>query len=467
MANNQGNPASSSLKKCQITSQLVQFIEGKDGGTYQIHMPGLSFLLYPFYYLDRHYLSPHARLHPEFPTRLTATSTAVLGMYTLWGLLIFRLVKGYVGRPGHSWVLAITAVMTIPVAPFNFQFYPEVPAGIIIILLCHSILSVSRGSVGLAVLLGLLGGFLPWLHVRLLLVSLVLVVGLAARSRENRSAAAAVLAGYTSVLASLGLYFYHITGSPLPTSMYAAIGGTVLDLGGMPPGLFGFMFDRVFGILPHAPVYALAFLGLAPLIRERRKEAMFICLAAAAVVGPAAAHTPWAGGASTPARLVVSVVPLLVIPIAYAMKRFKTSRLFWVVAGLLWVVSLRNAFVFNSYLARGDLRLSDSSVSGWSTTLMFPSIMGISTAEMLTSPSVLIWIGCAIAGLVAPYVVAGFARGRSRPADGVSAYTAPLGNCSRRSNHRRWAAQPIEPWLRPSIAASDSRSEGVGDCPFL
>ena len=52
LTNNQGNPASSSLKKCQITSQLVHFTDGQglynftnlEAGTYSVTftLPGFS-----------------------------------------------------------------------------------------------------------------------------------------------------------------------------------------------------------------------------------------------------------------------------------------------------------------------------------------------------------------------------------------------------------------------------------------
>lgn len=353
------------------------FVIGKDGGTYQLHTPGLPFVLYPLYYIDRQYLENEAGYLKQLPKRLTCTNAGVLGLYTLLGLAIFRLLARYTGNRLLSWFLALTTLITLPVAPFNFQYYPEVAAGLAIVLLCHAVLFESGREGRHGLLYGVLAGWLPWLHVRFLAVSLVCAGGFMLASRQATRRVVTFAVGYGGCLALLGLYVYHITGSPLPNAMFEVMPQRHFGLANIPFGIAGFLLDRDFGILPFSPIYFLAFLGLRPLLVERRREAGFICLVAGALVLLAAAFREWQSGSSTPSRMIVAVTPFAALALAHAFQRFGGGRVFKVVAALLWVVSVDVAYAYNSHLQRPSLVFADDSFSGWKPTLLFPSIVRI------------------------------------------------------------------------------------------
>ena len=230
--------------------QGSSFVKGKDGNRYQVHTPGLSFVLYPFYYLDRQYLTDEAGYPNELPKRLTSTSAGVLALYALSAMVMFRLLARYTGNPPLSWFLALTTLVTIPAAPFNFQYYPEVAAGVVIVTLCYAVLFGSEGRPGHAFLHGVLAGFLAWLHVRFLPVSMICAGGFAVAFRHSPRRVAAFAAGYFSCLALLGLYFYYITGSMLPSAMFDVMPSEGFHLRGIPLGIAGFMLDRGYGVLP-------------------------------------------------------------------------------------------------------------------------------------------------------------------------------------------------------------------------
>jgi hypothetical protein len=353
------------------------FIKGKDGGIYQLQMPALATLLYPFYYVDRVYLNTESGSRNEFPKRLLVTGTAVLALYVLWGAVIYRFLVRYTGRPLLSWALALTGLTTIPIAPFNFQYYPEVAAGIIVWTALYVALFGRDRPPRAAFVHGVLLGLLPWLHVRFLIVSLVCASAFLIRLPHNLRTRMAFAAGYLSLLGLLGTYFYDVTGSVLPTAMYALSGHGRLDIPGIRNGLAGLMLDRTYGILPYSPIYVLAFLGLWPVLSCRQRGTTWLWIVAGSLVLLAAAYVPWFAGSSTPARLIVAVVPFALLPLAHAFLLFGKNRIFAVVAGLLLVVSIHNAFAYNAHLNRAALlTMTDESISGWKSVLLFPTFLG-------------------------------------------------------------------------------------------
>ncbi len=78
------------------------FLRGKDGGVYHKHQPGLSFLLCPAYFLDRHMSGVPYR--SDWPSQLRAVNTFFLVAYLAWALFILGVLLrlGYT-RPISPW----------------------------------------------------------------------------------------------------------------------------------------------------------------------------------------------------------------------------------------------------------------------------------------------------------------------------------------------------------------------------
>ena len=83
------------------TSQGGWFVDGKRGGVYQVHNPGISLLLFPGYLVDR--ALSHTQLwHSQFPTDLYATGGIVLLLYVAWGSGALGLAFGIAGFAGFN-----------------------------------------------------------------------------------------------------------------------------------------------------------------------------------------------------------------------------------------------------------------------------------------------------------------------------------------------------------------------------
>ena len=159
----------------RAVAQPNWFLTGKNGALYEVHQPGLSLLLFPGYYLDRHFLSIAPGYQHEFPADLYMTTGTLLLLYGLCGVALFRLLRHVIGHDGGAAVLGLVGVLTLPTTAFPFQIYPEIPAALIVltvttVLLCHR----EHARPTAAAFAGAAVSYLLWLHPRFLLLVLVL-----------------------------------------------------------------------------------------------------------------------------------------------------------------------------------------------------------------------------------------------------------------------------------------------------
>lgn len=252
-----------------------------DGRPFPAHSPGLPFLLAPFYAVGGR----------RACTLLLAFCGALLAAQV-------RAVAERLGADAPAARLAWAAALAPPAFFYGFHVYTELPSALAIAVAVRLL----RPRAPLPAALGAAAAIacLPWLHLKLLLVSAVLALLGAARLRGR------ALRGFGVVLAAAGsafLSWYHyVFGRPSPLGIY----------GGVPPefsegsplrAVFGLLLDRSFGLLPFAPVFVLALYGLARLARSGDGRALLAVLAC--LVGPVVLWRMWWGGQCPPARFLV------------------------------------------------------------------------------------------------------------------------------------------------------------------
>jgi hypothetical protein len=395
------------------------FIEGKHGGVYQVHNPGFSLLLFPGYFVDRLFLNSTSIFHPQFPTNLYVTNTTVLVLYLFWGVALFRLLQAYTGVRGLSWALALIAMGSLPAAAFNYQYYPEAAAGLVLMVVArYAMFDADVGSATSAAY-GLLNGFLPWLHLRFGLASIVFGVVVAATRRRAPRAVAWFWVGLLGQLAAFGLYNYYISGSFMPWALYALVRDSPgFDVGRALHDLPGFWLDARWGLVSYAPIYVLALAGLVPFVRTRGWVALSVACLLMPIAALSAGHG-YSGGGTTPVRLLAAVVPLLMLPLADAVRRFRRSKIFIAAFAIAAIVSVQNALTYNTFFRKATATLHDASVSGWKTPLLLPAMDGNS---YWSNPVFIAWmILCAV------LVAMGASRAKVRhdeDSGGAGAWTA-------------------------------------------
>lgn len=357
------------------------FVRGKTGGIYQVHTPGLGLVLFPAYFVDRHLLSWDSRIHPNFPTELFFSLTFFVLLCAAYAAVVFRFLHASTHSAFASALAALAMAVTLPIGAFGFQYYPEVAAGVVVFLLARYLLFGPRSRPWSAAVLGLLAGFLPWLHMRYAALALVLLLWVLARHWRERGFVRSFAAGWTIPIAGFGLYVYHITGTIVPTALYDPAAAGFLQLDFIGPGLIGFLFDRKYGLLPHDPLLLVAIAGVIPLARRQPSVALFAALAIISVAAPAATHGFSAAG-STPGRYLIAVLPFAGLGLVEAFTRFRESRIFGAVVIFLALVSLQTAWVYNNHHLKALGRIYDESFSGWKLNLLFPGpISGVNWTD--------------------------------------------------------------------------------------
>jgi hypothetical protein len=264
-----------------------------DGRSYPTHSPGLPFLIAPVYALG-------GRVGAVV---FLAAVAAALG-------LLVRALARRAGAGDDAALLAWAAAVGPPVFFYTCFLYTEVVCAFLIALAL--LLLLSAPSVGSAVLAALCLSALPWLHVKMALVSLALG-GFALARLRSRPRRAFFLTALAMAAAYLG-YDWSVFGQLSPLARYGSRVPT--PMAGMTPGrtLVGVFLDAGFGLLVYAPVFVLGLAGL-PRLLGRGRDRWAWGLATVGVLVPVLAWKNW-WGFSPPARFLVPLVPVLAVAAA-------------------------------------------------------------------------------------------------------------------------------------------------------
>ena len=389
------------------------FVTGKRGGKYQIYMPGTSLFLFPGYFVDRHLLAlPHPE-DGEFPAQLYMTYLSMLLLHGLSAVVLFRVLRRVLSSDALGLFWSAMAMLTLPTSAFAFQFYPEVPALLVILgVVSYVWFHATRPRWIAAAAAGGAAGGLAWFHPRFLLVSLVLIVA-GTICTSTRRARLTFIGAAAFALLSVMAFAYRVTGSWMPTALWDAPGAdATLNLQAAPVTIFGYALDRMWGTSPHTPLFLAAVPGLAVLARQSPAAAAFIVALGLALAVPAAAHTLSAAG-GTPGRLIVAVVPLFIVPVAVLVRRFWASCALQVATVVAVVISLEAAFSYNWHHLKVMGSMRSMGASGWRLNLAFPVVSGGGWTDFPANVA-LFWvlIGILTTATVLALLYAGKSRGQ-------------------------------------------------------
>jgi hypothetical protein len=354
---------------------------GTDGEIYSIHPVGMPALIAPVYAAGGYPLVVLFFV-------LVAAATAAW----LWRATVLWL--GSTGAAAFGWAAVISS------APFllnSFTIYPEVFAGLAVAV-AFSWSSLQRqgpGRPGAALAVGLAIAVLPWLSTKYAPMSAALAVvalgriwigsaALPAPGRTRWTTTALVVLPYTASLALWLLFFQIIWGSPWPQASYAEAGQT--SLAGLPAGVGGLLFDQEYGLLPVAPVFLVAFAGLWTMAvkgGDGRRVAGELILVAGAMVATVGAFHHWWGGSSVVGRNLVSVIPLLMIPIAVqfaavpagSARRAAQHLLVWVGAAITLTLAVAQEGLLLAQARDGSASLLEWLSPRWELWSLAPSFI--------------------------------------------------------------------------------------------
>ena len=228
------------------------------------------------------------------------------------------------------------ACLTHPILSYTTQIYPELLAALAFV----SAARLVRGG-RTATPLALAGaaacvGVLPWLSTRAALISLG--VGLVIAYCALRPSAASlsqramrVLAAalpFVALVGALSFVNWQLFGKFMPGAAYYLVSDQQQVLTFAPQvGTLGLLFDRTFGLIPRAPIYLLAALGVVPLWRRGPSVLLVALLLGwlAAFVFIASIAYWWADGAP-PSRYILAGLPFFAVLLAGGLERLESLR---------------------------------------------------------------------------------------------------------------------------------------------
>ncbi len=344
-------------------------IIGKDEKIYHIHMPGLSALILPGFILDMSIFpsktgtsEPGLRLE-KFPSKLLYTRLCLLMIGIFSFFLLARLIFRFFNSQSLLITLLLLFIFSSPGPDFMFQIYPEFAASLFTLLVLNALLFPFKNKYlnYLFIVLGI--GFLPWLHQRFILISLglysVLIINeIILRKNYKKVVILSLLLIVTSL--PYFYYFYSITGSPMPNSMYKLLGRDFLRIGMFPFAFFGHLFDHSRGMIWLYPWTALALIGIYWGLKFDQKRTIMLLTVFAPYYLLTCFHFTWHGVTKEPGRFLVAIFPLLLFFLAYTIKAFvnrpKYLPLFFYTAILVMAVLNKNTgFLYFEFVRRNTV----------------------------------------------------------------------------------------------------------------
>ena len=270
--------------------------------------------------------------------------TMVLFM-SLSALFVFLILKRFASER-KSALVTLFFFFTYPVLAYSFRIYPEVVTVLLLSLgiwACIRFKESERTSY--LVLAGLSAALFPFLHPKFILLTLAVALLAFFVARERLRKLLYFLLPVAASLVVLMLWTYYLYGPNIVRGLTMTGEAGRFFGSGSGWGVFGLYIDRVWGLLPYAPLYLLFFCGM-PLPREKRdfqKWWVFIPVTVLVYTLIVGSFKEWHGGASPVPRYLIPLIPLLVMCAALAFfnaKRFSTRVVIAVLALLQLVLTV-------------------------------------------------------------------------------------------------------------------------------
>jgi hypothetical protein len=273
------------------------------------------------------------------------------------------LVQLNIARAWSRWLAWGATVFCLPLLAFSNQILTEIP-GALLVIVALRVIATRRPRWPALLTAALAGAALPWLQTRYLSLSLFVFIALAyvlGRGREaypagtargslsdrigkearswwenlgcrRREAAFTVVLPYVVSFSVLGLTFQSLYGSPLPDAPYRPLGFGTIGSGGWRfwyDSFLDYVLDPGIGWIPYAPVQWLGLVALVCLYKRWGWRALAIG-GAALTYALLVASTGVPAGTGFPARYLVTVIPLVAVPLALVIDTVREARIVFV-----------------------------------------------------------------------------------------------------------------------------------------
>ncbi len=410
------------------------------GYDYPINLPGISALMTPFYALAQQFGDGWIR------TFIIRGSLIIWAM--LLGLQLYLLARDLWKREGLALGLWALYGFSAPVLFYAIHLYPEIPIALFSTYIYRMARRGSPLSTRRLLGMGLLLGSFFWFGLKFNMIfwPLLAVCGYYLWKSEPRRARILWLA--IPALAGMGLFYGAVWDMYGTLSPFAVYEGTVdakqsqailrafLDLphAARLDSFFDYFLDQRDGLLPYAPFYVFAFLGLVGMIKRARRELIGLLLIGAPFVLNYAFFTH-RQGYCPPGRVLAPISWIGAIAVGYFLAQNGRRIFTWLFGltaaagfGISGVLLTHPYFLYQPTTHDNAQRAADLFIHLGNIKLFLPlwlpSFIKIEGGNSGYVPNYL-WIG-GIGLFIAAYVLFGSQRGASLPRAFHFAATAVL-----------------------------------------
>lgn len=249
-----------------------------------------------------------------------------------WPFLLYKAAFQIIESRPWSILIALTISLGLPYAPVSNQLYIDLLGGMIILYAAERIIGILRGhyepvsSPVKNLWMGLLLGFLPWLHIRLSAPAILLLLGYvyANRARLHQTAVAANRRWFLLPIALVscsGIFLAAYNQIAFGNAVFGPYYGYLsFDVRKIVLTFIGLHWDMAHGMFMQQPLLLLGLVGIVPFVIDNWKSAILLALVAVSVLVPNSMLSLWYGGASFYGRYNWAIVSLWIFPLAYAVK---------------------------------------------------------------------------------------------------------------------------------------------------
>ena len=272
-----------------------------EGKIYSAHGIGLPVIILPGYIFGNRY----------------GASYTIGVLFALLAVVIFSLCYQVTKDKIISAGLAFLMSFTVPLVFFSYQIFTELPAALIAAYIFYFGLNIQRNSVSYLKMIfaGVLLAYLPWLHVRYMIFTIILLIYLLYKGGIKKGgpligmviASTLLLLSYMKVL--YGIFSF--------TAQYC---GIQAGLSYIIKGMLGNLLDCRFGLFLYSPYYIFLGAGLYFFFKEDKKGFLWWLLIVAPFFISVSSYYHWHGGWCPPLRYITPIIPLFIVPLGYLFK---------------------------------------------------------------------------------------------------------------------------------------------------
>lgn len=249
-----------------------------------------------------------------------------------WPFLLYKAAFQIIESRPWSMLIALALSLGLPYLPVSNQLYVDLLGGMIILYAAERIVGILRGRYppvsqpARNICLGLLLGFLPWLHIRLSAPAALLLLGYVYASvrglrKSEIIASRRWLLIPVAIVACAGLFLASYNQLAFGNALFGPYYGFLsFDVRKIALTFTGLHWDMAHGIFMQQPLLILGLVGILPLVRDNPKAAILLALVSVSVLLPNSMLSLWYGGASFYGRYNWAVASLWIFPLAYAVR---------------------------------------------------------------------------------------------------------------------------------------------------